>query len=177
MPQIAALPWPQRLARILRHGFSTERQARAALDASALARIAEHVRQSESRHRGEIRVCVEAGLPWSYLWKGLRARQRAVMLFGKLRVWDTEENSGVLIYLLLADHAIEILADRGLARQVPAQTWQDQVRQLGESFRAGRHEAGLIETVDAVGALLQRHFPADAARPNPNELPDQVDLR
>ena len=73
---------------------------------------------SERRHSGEIRVCVEAGLPLSYLWRDATARERAVTMFGKLRVWDTEHNNGVLIYLLLAEHAIEIVADRGLNRHV-----------------------------------------------------------
>ena len=73
---------------------------------------------SERRHSGEIRVCVEAGLPLSYLWRGATARERAVTMFGKLRVWDTEHNNGVLIYLLLAEHRIEIVADRGLNRHV-----------------------------------------------------------
>ena len=81
---------------------------------TAVERLRERVAASERRHSGEIRICVEAGLPLSYLWRGLSARDRAITMFGKLRVWDTEHNNGVLIYLLLAEHAIEIVADRGL---------------------------------------------------------------
>ena len=86
-----------RLLRILRHRWLDETDARRALDEAALARLAERVRRSESRHSGEIRLCVEAGLPLSYLWRGAPPRERALAMFGKLRVWDTEHNNGVLI--------------------------------------------------------------------------------
>ena len=123
-------------------------------------------------HSGEIRVCVEAGLPLSYLWRGATARERAVTLFGKLRVWDTEHNNGVLIYLLLAEHRIEIVADRGLDRHVGAAQWQAIVGSMREAFRSGRFEDGLNAAIDAVDALLVQHFAARAGRANPNELPD-----
>ena len=106
-----------RLWRILKHRWLDDRDALRALGADALERLARRVEASERRHTGEIRVCVEAGLPFSYLWRGATARERAVQMFGKLRVWDTEHNNGVLIYLLLAEHRIEIIADRGLARR------------------------------------------------------------
>jgi uncharacterized membrane protein len=98
-------------------------------------------------------------------------------MFGKLRVWDTEANNGVLIYLLLAEHAIEIVADRGLTRHVPAAQWQALVAQMREAFRAGRFEQGLADTVDAVDRLLAQHFPLAEGQANPNELPDRVDVR
>jgi uncharacterized membrane protein len=105
-----------RLLRILKHRWHDETDARRALDEVALTRLQTRVQSSETRHRGEIRVCVEAGLPLSYLWRDATPRERALAMFGKLRVWDTEHNSGVLIYLLLAERAIEIVADRGLNR-------------------------------------------------------------
>ncbi len=132
---------------------------------------------SERRHSGEIRLCVEAGLPLSYLWRDATPRQRAVTMFGKLRVWDTEQNNGVLIYLLLAEHAIEVVADRGLARAVPPETWQQLVAGMREAFRAGRFEDGLAQAVDRVDALLVAHFPLAAGQANPNELPDAAHLR
>lgn len=113
-----------RLGRFFRHRFWDEADVRRVLPAAALARLSARVTESELRHAGEIRVCVEASLPVSYLWRGLSARQRALALFGKLRVWDTEHNNGVLVYLLLAEHAIEIVADRGLNRRVSAAQWQ-----------------------------------------------------
>ena len=165
-----------RLWRLLRHRWLDETDARRALDARALARVHERIAQSERQHSGEIRVCVEAGLPWSYLWRRASARERAVSMFGKLRVWDTEANNGVLIYLLLAEHQIEIVADRGLARQVPAAHWQAIVDGMRDDFRAGRFEGGLLQAVEAVDALLRQHFPTEAGQANPNELPDRVHL-
>lgn len=161
-----------RWMRILRHRWLDERDAERTLGPGALERIAARVSDSETRHRGEIRVCVEAGLPLSYLWKGLRARARAVMLFGKLRVWDTADNSGVLIYLLLADHAIEIVADRGLNRYVNESQWQTLLSAMREAFQAGRFEDGLNQTIDAVDRLLVRHFPNIEGQNNPDELPN-----
>jgi uncharacterized membrane protein len=142
-----------------------------------MARVEAHVRESETRHSGEIRVCVEAGLPLSYLWRGATARERAVTLFGKLRVWDTEANNGVLIYLLLAEHAIEIVADRGLNRHVDAAQWAAIAGTLATALRAGQPEAGIDAAIDALDALLVRHFPLHEGQANPNELPDEPLMR
>lgn len=158
--------------RWLRHRWTDRGDVRRALDEAALARLQARVAASEQRHRGEIRLAIEAGLPHSYLWKGLDARARAVTLFGKLRVWDTEENNGVLIYLLLADHAIEIVVDRGLARQAEGPAWARIVERMREAFRAGRFEQGLEEAIDAVDSLQTRHFPRQAVGIDRNELPD-----
>jgi uncharacterized membrane protein len=116
---------------------------------------------------------VEAGLPLSYLWKGASARERAISLFGKLRVWDTEANNGVLIYVLLAEHAIEIVADRGLARLVTQDVWDSMVSSLGQSFRRGDYEAGLTQAVDRVDNLLTEHFGRPHGSDDANELPDR----
>jgi len=161
-----------RLLRILKHRWIDETDARRALDDAALARLAERVRASETRHSGEVRLCVEAGLPLSYLWRGASPRERALAMFGKLRVWDTEHNNGVLIYLLLAEHAIEIVADRGLSRHVPPERWKPLTHTMSASFKAGRFEEGLAAAIDAVEQLLLLHFPLAEGAPNPNELPD-----
>jgi uncharacterized membrane protein len=166
-----------RWLRTLRHRWFDERDTARALDRAALARLEQQVAASERQHSGEIRLCVEAGLPLSYLWRRASARERAVALFGKLRVWDTEHNNGVLIYLLLAEHAIEIVADRGLARQVPPAHWDAVLAGMREAFRAGRFEQGLQQAVQAVDALLAQHFPLATGASNPNELPDSPDLR
>jgi uncharacterized membrane protein len=163
--------------RVLRHRLVDDTDTRRALDDAALDRLAARVRQSESRHSGEIRLSVEAGLPLSYVAQGLQARERAVTLFGKLRVWDTEHNNGVLIYLLLAEHAIEIVADRGLVRRVPQAQWDTLVAGMREAFRAGRFEEGLGQAIEAVDALLLQHFPLAPGQVNPNELSDAPDLR
>jgi len=171
------MPARNRWLRLLRHRWFDAGDARRALGADGLARVEARIAESESRHAGEIRVCVEAGLPLSYLWRNASARERALMMFGKLRVWDTERNSGVLIYLLLADHAIELVADRGISGRVPQADWQVLVDTLRENFRRGAYVEGLIGVIDRVEALLEQHLPLQAGETPRNELPDQVDLR
>lgn len=169
---------PGGLARWWRHQWVTPRHVASKLGADALARIEQAVAASEATHLGEVRVCVEAALPQSYLWRGATARERALTLFGKLRVWDTEHNAGVLIYLLWADHAIEIVADRGVARLVPQQRWQVQVDALRAALVAGRYEDGLLAAVHGVDALLREVLPAQAAAsPRHNDLSNAPDLR
>lgn len=165
-----------RLTRLLKHRLWDERDARRALPAEALARLQALVAASELGHSGEIRLCVEASLPLSYLWRGATARERAVALFGKLRVWDTAHNNGVLIYLLLAEHAIELVADRGLNASVSSQAWTQLVAGLGEALRDGRFEQGLTASINGIDGLLRQHFPLQADQANPNELPDTVVL-
>ncbi|CAM4194098.1 TPM domain-containing protein [Paracidovorax anthurii] len=162
-----------RIARLLRHRWAEGRLHRA-LPPDLLERLARRVAASEARHTGQIRICAEGGLPASYLWRGASARERAVTLFGKLRVWDTEHNNGVLIYLLLAEQAIEIVADRALARTVPPETWRAMVARMGGAFRAGHYEDGLTQALEEVSALLVAHFPAGggAGPHGGNELPD-----
>ncbi len=166
----------QRLRRILRHLWTDEADLARALPPDLLERMSQRVAQSERLHAGEIRIHAEASLPLSYLWRDATPRERALTLFGKLRVWDTEHNNGVLIYLLLAEHAIEIVADRGLARQVPQQAWQAMVAHLSHAFKEGHYEQGLRQAVEEVSALLERHFPQPAGEPLRNELPDRPTL-
>ena len=166
-----------RITRLLQHRWWDERDARRALPPDALARIGALVAGSERRHSGEVRVCIEAGLPLSYLWRGLRARDRAVTLFGKLRVWDTAHNNGVLVYLLLAERAIEIVADRGLSQHVSPAQWQALIAPMQQAFRSGQFEAGLTQAVTVIDGLLARHFALAPGEVNPNELPDAPDLR
>jgi len=165
------------LIRILKHRWLDESDARRALGDDALHEIEARIAASERTHTGELRVCVEAGLPLSYLWRGATARDRAISMFGKLRVWDTESNSGVLIYLLLAEHRIEIVADRGLTHRVPASTWQAISGEMAAAFRERDYARGVLDAVDRVGALLTQHFPADPQAVNPNELADRPDVR
>jgi len=161
-----------RLARIFRHRWHDRSDVHRALPASALARLTDRVAASERHHSGEIRICIEAGLPWSYLWKKLPARARALMLFGKLRVWDTERNNGVLIYLLLAEHTIEIVADRGLNPYASEAQWSVIIDHMSAGLREGQFEQGLNAAVDAVDGLLHAHFARRAGEADTNELPD-----
>jgi len=161
-----------RLARIWRHRWTDEADVRRALPADLLDRLTRRVSASERRHTGEIRICVEAGLPLSYLWRDAPARERAIMLFGKLRVWDTEHNNGVLIYLLLAEHAIEIVADRGIDARVDDAQWAALAKRMSAAFREARFEDGLTQALEEVSALLVEHFPLTEGEADRNELPD-----
>lgn len=176
-PSPAPRPLAGRLQRLWRHLTCDEADARRLLPPDAQQRLADHVRLSESRHGGEIRVCIEASLPWAAVWRGLSPRERALEAFAQLGVWDTERNNGVLIYLLLADHAIEIVADRGLRQAVPPADWQRIVHLLGEALSAAHPEEGLHQAIDAVSALLDEHFPHDPQWPAANELPDRPVMR
>ena len=166
-----------RFVRILQHRWVDETDSRRALPGEAVSRLEARITASERRHSGEIRLCVEAGLPLSYLWQQLSARDRAIALFGKLRVWDTEHNNGVLVYLLLAERAIEIVADRGIDRHVSPDQWQQLLAPMRQAFAAGRFEDGLNQAVDMLDALLVKHFPLAQGQNNPNELSDHIDLR
>ncbi|MBE7367052.1 TPM domain-containing protein [Ramlibacter pallidus] len=162
----------QRLQRILRHRWLDDATTRRAIPPALADKLAQHVAESERRHTGEVRIYVEAGLPLGYLWRDAVPRERAIAMFGKLGVWDTEQNNGVLIYLLLAEHAIEVVADRGLSRHVRPEQWQEVVQHMRDAFRAGQYEQGLLRAVDEVTALLVQHFPAAPGAHNANELPD-----
>ena len=161
------------LTRLLKHRWLDETDAQRALGGGAVERIEARVKESERRHSGEIRVCVEAGLPLSYLWRDATARERAVTMFGKLRVWDTEHNNGVLIYLLLAERQIEIVADRGINAHVAPAQWATLLDGMRGAFKAGQFEAGLVAAVDAIDALLSANFAVTAQGANPNELSDR----
>ena len=115
---------------------------------------------------------VEGALDGAPLFADQPARERALDVFSQLRIWDTAHNNGVLIYLLLADRDVEIVADRGLAAKVPQTVFAEMAVAMGEAFRRGDFEAGLIRAVDEVGRLLLTHFAVEAGRANPNELPD-----
>ncbi|WP_374316985.1 TPM domain-containing protein [Aquabacterium sp.] len=162
--------------RTLRHLWLDAGDARRALTPSGLKRLEEAVRQSEIHHRGELRLCVEASLPLPLLWRGMSARQRAIEVFSRLRVWDTAQNNGVLIYLLLADRRIEIIADRGLSEHVSKAQWQAMADTLGTQLAQGAFEQGMRGAIAEVDALLRQHFPAHQHELDVNELPDAVVL-
>lgn len=170
--------------RFFKHRWMDPADSRKALPEAAARRLTERVAAGERRHTGEVRVCVEAALPLSYLWPPpddaelpTVLRRRALAWFGKLLVWDTRDNNGVLIYVQLAEHAIEIVADRGLNERIGSQQWQALLERMREDFHVGRFEQGLAAAIDEVTAVLAVHFPEDAANPKPNELPDAVVLR
>jgi len=162
------------LQRIARHLLTTGLTVQRRFPLKVRQVIEQAIGASEARHSGEIRFAVEATLDMRSLLQGKTAHERALEVFSNLGVWDTEANTGVLIYVLLADRQVEIVADRGIHRQVEPADWQVVCRGMVEAFRQGDFEQGSVNGVRAVGALLERHFPAPPA--NPNELPDRVEL-
>jgi hypothetical protein len=157
--------------RWIRHLFLDHLVLRRAFPRASLDAIGRAVAEQEKRHRGELRVVIEGGLPVQALASGLAARERALEHFARLRVWDTEDNAGVLIYLLLADRRVEIVADRGIHARVGETAWETICGVMQQEFAAGRFEAGVLTGLSSASDLLAQHFPS---RPgdNPNELPD-----
>jgi hypothetical protein len=170
-----------KLLRLLKHRWLDASDTCRAIPDDMADRLARRVAASELRHTGELRLCVEAALPLADVWRissdtplPVVVRERALGWFGRLGVWDTELNNGVLIYLLLAEHAIEIVADRALAQRVSPAFWQAMVDRLGEQLRHGAFEDGLTQALEEVSALLVAHFPASGPDGHVNELPDAV---
>lgn len=160
--------------RSLRHLFASEAGTRRRFPPAALASVEQAVGAAEQRTSGQIRVAIETALELPHLWSGRTPRERALDVFGELRVWDTELANGVLIYVLMADRDVEIVADRGAAARIPDTEWEAVCRLMEEHFRAGRFEQGAVAGVAAAGALLERHFPP--RRGGRDELPNQPSL-
>ena len=170
MTQETAASFGQRLGRVLRHWRSTKADARRAFPDATLEAVAQGITAGERTHRGEVRFIVEKALPADEIWDGVTNRQRALALFADYGVWDTEDNCGVLIYVNLADHKVDIVADRGIDRKIDTGTWQTVCRTMTDGFRRGDFHQAALAAVEQVNSLLREHFPADGERPN--ELPD-----
>ena len=157
--------------RILRHVVTDHLSVRRTFPHAALQRIEHAIAAGERGHRGQICFAVEGALPPLRVLRDLTPRERALEVFGQLRVWDTEDNAGVLVYLLLADRDVEIVADRGIDRRVPSGVWKAICTRMEAQFRESRFVEGVVAGIGEIGALLAAHFPhtADA----PNELPDK----
>ena len=160
------------LRRFFRHLASDHASVRRAYPEAALARIEAMIGEGEKRHRGQVRFAVEPSLPPARVIAGVTPRERAIEVFGLLRIWDTEENCGVLVYLLLADRDVEIVADRGIHRQVGTKAWSAVCRKMETAFRGGRFAEGLETGLAEINALLIEHFPRDGGA-RANELPDR----
>ena len=156
--------------RLLRHLFA--RSAHHLFPEDCLHRIADAIATGELRHRGEILFAVESELPPGMVLRGVQARARAEAAFARLRAWDTEANNGVLIYLLLADHRIEIVADRGLNGLVSAEQWRGVCQLMEERMQAGEPEQAVVRGIQAVSDLLAEHFPQIDGTPDRDELPN-----
>jgi uncharacterized membrane protein len=159
------------MLRLLKHLFTPFWILKLRFKVPMLEEVARRIRDVEQRHPGELRFVVEHALEMGDLLSGVTPRDRALEIFGLVRVWDTEHNSGILIYVLHAEHAVEIVADRGVARVVPQSDWDALCRDLEKDFRAGRYGEGALAAVNGAASLLDRHFPPHPA--GRNELPDQ----
>jgi uncharacterized membrane protein len=166
------------IPRLLRHVAATHWRTRLRFPSSTLDAIEKAIARVERSHAGEIRFAIETALSPMHILNGVTPRARALEVFAHLRVWDTELNNGVLLYVQLADRIVEIVADRGLREKVSDAEWQAVCRLMEEHFRAGRFEAGAIAGVDALGSLLARHFPPPGGQGElfHNELPDRPTL-
>jgi uncharacterized membrane protein len=154
--------------RFFRHFFSHPWQAKRHFSAEALHNIEQAIKASEKTHAGEIRFIVETGLhPLEILYKKT-PKKRALELFGSLNIWDTEHNNGVLIYLLLVDRDVEIVADRGIHKHVGYAGWEKICHDMEVMFRKGEFEAGVLQGIAEISAELEKHFPLTGA--NKNEI-------
>jgi uncharacterized membrane protein len=159
------------MLRILRHLFYLPWLSRRYFPLAVMERIEQAIAASEKRHAGEVRFVVEATLDARRLFAGMSARERALEVFSELRVWDTEANCGVLVYLLLADRDVEIVADRGIARRVGQEPWEAICRTMEARLRMGEYEQAVVDAIERAGALLVEHFPRNGA--DANELSDK----
>ena len=156
--------------RLIKHLFAPS--AKGTFPADSLKRIHDAIAEDERRHRGEICFAVESALHWRDVWNGVDSRRRAEAAFARLRVWDTEANNGVLVYLLLADHRIEIVADRGLRESVSPEQWRGICQLMEERMRAGEPEEAVMRGVAEIGNLLAMYFPQREGELDRDELPN-----
>jgi uncharacterized membrane protein len=157
--------------RLLRHLLTDHHTVRRAFPPAAMQAIEKAIGEEERRHGGQLRFAVEGSLPLTDLLHGVQSRERAVGWFGRLRVWDTHHNSGVLIYLLLADRRVELVADRGVHSKVGTAAWEAICGEMQQEFARGQFERGAVIGVRAISDLLAEHFPP-SGEPR-NELPDK----
>ena len=159
------------LRRLFAHLCTGDAQGR--FPAADMERIAAAIAEGETRHRGEVCFAVEGALGVGEVLRGVQPRARALDAFGRLRVWDTAANNGVLVYLLLADHRIEIVADRGLAGLVSAEQWRGVCLLMEERLRAGEHVDAAIDGIRAASELLAVHFPQLPGGVDEDQLPNK----
>ncbi len=161
------------ISRVMKHLSTGRASVRRVFSPSMLDVIEHAIREAETKHSGQIRFAVEASLELAPLLAGQTARQRALEVFSRLRVWDTEHNNGVLIYLLLADRDVEIIADRGVHAKLGSETWETICREMETAFRADKFEEGVLAGIHQVGEHLARHYPHPGGHEKMNELPDR----
>ncbi len=158
------------IGRIGRHLLHHRWRERRIFTPKVLDRIEQTIKAGETTHSGQVRFVVEGALDGAPLFRNQPPRERALDIFSRLRIWDTAHNNGVLIYLLLADRDVEIVADRGIDAHVGPAAWENICRSMEKEFRAGLFEHGVIKGIQDVSRLLAQHFPPEPG--HRNELPD-----
>jgi uncharacterized membrane protein len=161
----------KRLVRLIKHLRTTASDGRRAFPPSTLKAIEAAITDGEALHRAEVRMIVEPSLSASAVWNGASSRDRARELFAHYRIWDTEENCGVLVYVNLADHKVEIVTDRGVGKAIAAKEWQAICRTMTAGFAEGRYHDAALAALGELNALLQAHYPDDGSAHN--QLPDR----
>jgi uncharacterized membrane protein len=156
--------------RLWRHFITDRGDVHRVLPKEELDRAGRAIADGETGHTGQVCFAIEASLPLPRLWRKVKPRERALEVFGLLRVWDTEANNGVLLYVLLADHAVEIIADRGIDARVGDAAWQAICRKIEAAFRAGRFADGVEQGIVEISAMLAKHSPRTG--PGRNEISD-----
>ncbi len=156
--------------RFFKHLLTTRAAARRAFPAQSLKAIENRIVEGEKSHRAEMRVIIESALPMEAIREKTTPRKRALDLFGRYRIWDTEDNCGVLIYINLADRQVEIVADRGIAGKIPPAEWDNTCKTMTSGFAQGRFEESTLDALFTINRLLTQHFPLTGSREN--QLPD-----
>ncbi len=165
-----AMTFSERLQRQWRHWKASTAKGRRMFPEAALARLGQAITAGEQRHRGEVRLIVENAMPSDLIWDDISNRQRALGLFAEYAVWDTADRCGVLIYVNLAEHKVDIVVDRNIGQKIDAETWARICRTMTDGFKRGEFEQSTLAAIEQVNALLVEHFPSTGARAN--ELPD-----
>lgn len=161
----------EKLSRVFSHLFTFTRSGKQAFPEATLQAIQEVITEGEKLHRAEVQIIIEPSLPFSVVWAGTSSRERAIDLFSQHRIWDTEENSGVLIYIDLADHQVEIVADRGISHITTGDEWQAVCRTMTSGFAQGKYHESVIAALKLLNDILHEHLPDTENLPN--QLPNR----
>ena len=165
-----ATSFMQRAHRAWRHWSSSDVEGKRAFPPESLQALGAAITEGERSHRGEVRLIVEKGMPLEAIWADLSNRQRACALFAEHGVWDTEDNCGVLVYINLAEHKVDIVADRAISRKIAQPTWQAICNTMTDGYKRGDFHNSTLAAIGQINALLREHFPTNGT--DSNELPD-----
>jgi uncharacterized membrane protein len=161
-----------KFTRAIKHIFHNPWIVQRCFPKESMKRIEQAIKASEHLHSGQVVVAIEPALEFGHVLRVISPRRRAIDVFSRLRIWDTEQNNGVLIYLLLADRDVEILADRGIHQAAGQDAWDSICSEMEQSFRRGEFEAGVIKGIERVTAILKDKFPPNSSQKN--ELPNKL---